>query len=126
MKKNIETVLLVEDNADYLSILERYFTQRGYVCGTAVSGEDALRVLEGSPPPDLIISDLDMPGLDGLSLLRTLAREDGTPPCPFILITGKPGADTRAEALAAGAHAMLEKPFRMEALLALVQELETA
>ena len=126
MNKKIQRILLVDDDPDYLDLLTRYCKNNGYICMSATSGAQALPFVSANPPPDLIVSDLDMPEGDGLALLAAVQEKAGPQPCPFILITGNAVPGTRTKALADGAFAMLEKPFRPKALLELIQALETA
>ena len=106
-------VLIVDDNAD-LRILFRYFlTRHGLDCRSATGGEEALRLAE-SFPPDIVLLDIEMRGLDGYEVAQRLIAA-GTRPW-LVAMTGHV-----ERARAAGFDRMLAKPFRLEELVAVVQ-----
>lgn len=113
------TVLVVDDEPDMLDNVARILRRGGaYACLTAGSARDALALVERDRP-DLILTDLRMPGMDGLALLRAVKRL--SPPIPVVIFTAYASEATAQEALAAGAAAFLAKPFSRAELLQAVR-----
>jgi len=112
-------ILIVDDAADVRTLLSVCFLHAGYRVVTARHGAEALACV-AAHAPDLLITDLGMPVLDGLALLRRL-RADGHADLPVIVLTGQT-AD-RTAALAAGAHAFLVKPAPLAELVAVAERL---
>jgi class 3 adenylate cyclase len=115
-------ILVVDDNPTNLEVLRVRLTAQGYEVVTAVDGEEALartRELE----PDLVLLDVMMPKLDGISVLKELKRDAALRFIPVILVTAK--ADTRdvVNGLEAGGDDYLTKPFEQAALVARVRSL---
>jgi PAS domain S-box-containing protein len=111
-------VLVVDDNADMRAYIERLLQDR-FEVESAVDGLEALeRVRERSP--DLILSDVMMPRLDGLGLLKALRSEERTRSIPLILVSARAGEESRIEGLEWGADDYLIKPFSAQELLARV------
>ncbi len=110
-------VLVIEDDADLCRALAASFGAAGFgihVAYTAVAGLAEARERE----PDVILLDITLPDLDGLSLLARLQGAPRTAAIPVVVISGRADAATRAAARAAGARAFVAKPFDMDALLA--------
>jgi len=112
----LERVLLADDNADMREYVSRLIGQR-YQTLTVANGNDALKAAI-SDPPDLILSDVMMPGLDGFRLLEELRACPQTSTIPVILLSARAGEESRAEGLGAGADDYLIKPFTARELLA--------
>lgn len=115
-------ILAVDDTPENLEILRMRLEANGYEVVTAADGEEGLakaRQLE----PDLILLDIMMPKLDGISVVRMLKQDDALRSTPVILVTAK--ADTRdvVEGLDAGGDDYLTKPFEHRALLARVRSM---
>jgi signal transduction histidine kinase/ligand-binding sensor domain-containing protein/DNA-binding response OmpR family regulator len=115
------TLLVVDDNADIRAYLRRHLESR-YEVVEAVDGMEGLREARGLQP-DLIISDVMMPGLDGNDLLRTLRRDARLMLVPVILVTAKASKESRLAALREGVDDYLIKPFDPRELLARVENL---
>ena len=113
---HLERILLADDNADMREYVARLLGQR-YRVATVANGSDALRAAI-SEPPDLILSDVMMPGLDGFKLLGELRARRETATIPVILLSARAGEESRAEGLGAGADDYLIKPFTARELLA--------
>lgn len=111
-------VLVADDNRDMREYLERLLNRRYEV--TAVSnGEEALAfALEN--PPDLVLTDIMMPGLDGYGLLRKLRANPATSAVPVVMLSARAGAEAESDGLEAGADDYLVKPFTTRELLARV------
>ncbi|HLK21996.1 MAG TPA: ATP-binding protein, partial [Bryobacteraceae bacterium] len=113
-----ERVLLADDNPDMREYVTRLLSEHYRV--TAVSnGEEALKSAL-SDPPDLILSDVMMPGLDGFALLERLRARPETSTIPVVLVSARAGEESRVEGLGAGADDYLIKPFTARELLARV------
>lgn len=109
-----DRVLIVEDERELQAFLADQF-QRHYEVRTAASGEEALEVLR-EWPPHLVISDVMMPGLDGIGFCRILKADPGTRNTPVVLLTALGDRDHQVRGLASGADDYVVKPFDMEQL----------
>ena len=118
-------VLLVDDNADMRDYLAGLLGQR-YTVTTGSNGLDAFTAVHVDRP-DLIVSDVMMPGLDGFGLVRALRADPATESIPVILVSARAGEDATIEGLDAGADDYLVKPFSARELMARVRtQLEIA
>jgi two-component system response regulator MprA len=113
-------VLLVDDDAPIRRMLERTLSAEGYAVAAVADGGSALAEVERSVP-DVIVLDVAMPGLDGLSVTRRL-RAKGLP-VPILLLTARDALHERVAGLDAGADDYLVKPFEVEELTARVRAL---
>lgn len=114
MPGNDHSVLLIEDEQPIRRFLHASLSAEGYRVVEATSGEEGIR-LASSQPPDFVILDLGLPGLDGQEVLRRL-REWLT--APIIILSARDQEKQKIEALDAGADDYLTKPFGMGELLA--------
>ncbi len=111
-------ILVADDNADMRAYMERLLRGRWTVEAVA-DGQKALeRVREN--PPDLVLSDVMMPRLDGLGLLKAMRAEEQTKTIPVILVSARAGEESRIEGLDWGADDYLIKPFSSQELIARV------
>jgi EAL domain-containing protein (putative c-di-GMP-specific phosphodiesterase class I) len=106
-------VLLVDDDPAVLRALGRVLKSRGYVVSTTSSGPEAVQLVTKTDF-DVILSDIAMPEMDGITLLREIRSHDLH--VPVILVTGEPTVDTAVQALEYGAMHYLTKPVPVEAL----------
>jgi DNA-binding NtrC family response regulator len=106
-------VLVVDDEEHYRSALERILARVGHEVLTARDSGEAIAIV-ASQPVDLVLCDYKMPGLNGLEVIRQI--HELAPDLPCIVITGYSTPETSIEALRAGAHWYLEKPFEHEQL----------
>jgi signal transduction histidine kinase/DNA-binding response OmpR family regulator len=111
-------ILLVEDNADLRGYLTRLLRDDGW---TVVAVPDAESALEAARHADLVLSDVMMPGVDGLELVRRLRGAGATARVPVVLLTARAGSESAAEGLRAGADDYVIKPFDPAELLARVR-----
>ncbi|MDD5007439.1 MAG: response regulator [Syntrophorhabdaceae bacterium] len=120
MNKNNENIriLIVDDNKDLREIIEEYLKDGGDVTEGADNGKDALQK-HNRNPYDLIITDLNMPELTGIELMKTIRKD--TDMTEFIIITGYASIDSAVEAIKIGAYDYIVKPFRMEELKVVVK-----
>ncbi|GAA3464743.1 SpoIIE family protein phosphatase [Saccharothrix longispora] len=112
-------VLVVDDNADMRDYLRRLLAP-GYRVTTAADGEEALDAVRAAPP-DLVVSDVMMPRLDGLGLVAALRADPRTAGVPVLLLSARAGQEASIEGLDAGADDYLVKPFSAAGLLARVR-----
>jgi EAL domain-containing protein (putative c-di-GMP-specific phosphodiesterase class I)/ActR/RegA family two-component response regulator len=110
-------VLVVDDEEALRNVIARWLTRSGYEVVVAADGTEAAAVIE-SGGYDVIISDVAMPGLDGVSLLRLARARD--PDVPVILVTGSPHLSGAIEAMRSGAFDYLVKPVQLDKLSQLV------
>jgi two-component system response regulator MprA len=110
-------VLVVEDDARLAATLERVLTAEGHQVELAADGLEALR-LAREHPPDLVVLDVMLPGLDGIGVCRRLRA---TAQFPILLLTALGGTEERVRGLDSGADDYLVKPFAYEELLARVR-----
>jgi PAS domain S-box-containing protein len=111
-------ILMADDNADMREYVRRLLHPHYDILAVA-NGKEALRSVQAARP-DLVISDVMMPELDGFGLLHTLRNNPYTASIPFILLSARAGEEARIEGLSAGADDYLIKPFSARELLARV------
>jgi DNA-binding NtrC family response regulator len=111
-------ILIVDDNREIRSILEEYLREEGYFAQGAADGKEALAHY-AETPFDLIITDLNMPGMTGIELIKEIAKGENA--TEFIIITGYASLDSAIESVKAGAFDYLVKPFRIEELKVVIK-----
>ncbi len=114
--ENALKVLVVEDNAElkiyiYNNLVDKYEVR------DASNGREALQVIESGWMPDMIVTDLMMPEMDGIELINHIRNDFETSHIPIIMITAKHEDDTHLKAMKYGADGYIAKPFTMELLL---------
>ncbi len=114
-------VLLGEDDADVTTLLGMVLENAGYAVDSVRSGAEVLARC-ADDPPDLLLLDVAMPGLDGIEVLRRL-RSSAAPRLPVMLITARARPEDRALGLDAGADDYLVKPFDIDEVLERVDRL---
>jgi CheY-like chemotaxis protein len=111
------TVLLVDDNPGMLKVIGLILQESGYRVIAAEGAEQGLTLLrETVHQPDLIISDMVMPIVDGMNLLEYVRSTPGLISTPFILMSGFTSAEMQQKAFQLGADAFLSKPFQFDTL----------
>lgn len=108
-------VLVVEDNPKNLKLVRDVLTHYGFEVVAATSGEEGVR-LAAEVAPDLVLMDLQLPGIDGTEALRRLRVAEGTRSVPVVAVTAFAMDDDRERALASGFDGYLEKPISVRAL----------
>jgi PAS domain S-box-containing protein len=112
------TVLLVDDNRDMLEYVERLLSSRFHV----ITAENGLRALQKAQAarPDLVLSDVMMPEMDGYELLAALRRDPAISAVPVVLLSARAGEESLIEGMQSGADDYLVKPFTARELIARV------
>ncbi len=113
-------ILIADDEVKILAMLKKYLSKLGYEILIAENGKHAYEVYKESNP-DIIISDLEMPILNGLELLKKIRREDKK--VQFIFITAFASTDSAIEALKLGAVDYVIKPFKLEEIQIIVERI---
>jgi two-component system KDP operon response regulator KdpE len=115
----VTRVLVVDDEVQILRALRRALVARGYDVVTAADGEDAIAEVE-AVMPDLVVLDLNLPGIDGMEVCRRLR---GWTSVPILILSVREDERGKVQALDLGADDYLTKPFGVEELLARVRAL---
>lgn len=132
MSRPARSILIVEDNDDVRELLLNFLEQDSYRLYSANDGDSALALLN-SERIHLLLLDVMMPGISGVELLKKIKSSHflTNPNLPVIMVTARAGSDDIEEAMAAGAHSYIVKPFRGEEIrkevadvLTLVEERE--
>jgi two-component system, chemotaxis family, response regulator PixH len=114
------TVLVVEDTPSEMELLSHYLREGGYSVVGAVSAKDALsKAIELKP--DVIVTDVVMPGMSGFELCRSLKKNPETQKVPIIICTSKGQEIDRLWGMRQGADVYITKPFTREQLIRAVQ-----
>ena len=112
-------ILVVDDDRLLRQMVRDFLEVADFAVAEAVDGPDGL-AQAAALQPDLILLDLMMPGMDGYTVCRTLQAQPTTRAIPVVFLTASPDPSLNHQAYAAGAVACVTKPFRREALLAVV------
>ena len=112
-------ILLADDNADMREYVARLLQSHGWTVEAVADGRAALAAARARRP-DLVLTDVMMPGLDGFQLLRALRAEAETSTVPIVMVSARAGEEARIEGAEAGADDYLVKPFGAQELLARV------
>ena len=115
-----ETILVVEDEEDIRELLRYNLAKEGYQVACAASGEEAVKAATAAPP-DLVLLDLMLPGMDGLEVCRPLKGEPRTRSIPIIMLTAKGEEADIVTGLELGADDYVTKPFSPRVLLARIR-----
>jgi two-component system cell cycle response regulator DivK len=103
-------ILVVEDNERNLKLVRDVLEYAGYDVRVARTAEDGI-TLAVSEPPDLVLMDLQLPGIDGMEALRRLRESPPTADIPVVAVTAQAMKQDRERALAAGFNGYIEKPI---------------
>jgi diguanylate cyclase (GGDEF)-like protein len=112
-------ILVAEDSKVVRAVLRRNLEDHGYAVLEADDGDSALRACR-STPPDAVLLDIEMPGLDGHQVLATMKADPELADIPVVFLTGRTNTADIVEGLRLGAHDYLKKPFETSELLARV------
>ena len=117
-----KTIMIVDDSASFRQVVSIALKSAGYEVLEGCDGKDALSKLKGQKI-HLIVSDVNMPNMDGISFLSAVKQNPAYKFTPVIMLTTESQEDKKRQGQAAGAKAWLVKPFKPELLLSAVQKL---
>lgn len=115
-----KTIMTVDDSSTIRQVLSLALKDAGYAVVEAVDGEDALSKL-AQKPVNLLITDLNMPKMNGIELIRKVRTSGSNRFLPIIMLTTESQESQRQEGKSAGASGWITKPFKPEQLLRVVQ-----
>ncbi len=115
------SILTVDDSASLRMAIRIALTGAGYAVTEAIDGADGLAKATGTRF-DMIVTDLNMPNMDGLSMIRALRQQPAQAGVPIIFLSTESDGDIKAQAKAAGATGWLVKPFQPEQLIRVAQK----
>lgn len=117
-------ILIVEDTKSLGDTIADFLRMEGFEVSLAINAESAIKLIT-TKVPDLIITDLLMPGINGFEFIKWVRSEAKLNHIPIILLTAQTGPENRLEGERVGANAFLEKPFEEGDLLESIQRLTT-
>lgn len=116
-----ETIMTVDDSASIRQMVSFTLKQAGYTVVEAVDGQDALNKLQSSAVK-MIITDLNMPNLDGIGLIRAVRATAAHRFVPIVMLTTESQDEKKLEGKEAGATGWIVKPFKPDQLLAVIRK----
>ena len=116
-----ELILVVEDNDKNRKLVRDVLTAKGYRLAEAETGEDGVR-LAREQGPDLVLMDIQLPGINGIEALRRLRADPATASIPIVAVTASAMTQDRQKILAAGFDAYQSKPLSIRPFLELVRD----
>ena len=119
-------ILIVDDSQSVRTIARIALRERGYDVLEAANGQEALDKLRASERVHLVISDVNMPKMDGINFLKEVKRDPTYKFTPVIMLTTEAGQDMKERGRAAGAKAWITKPFQPQFLVDAVAKLVLA
>lgn len=119
---DLPTIMLIEDNIDMCRMLQLQLRSNKYNVFTAHDGEEGLKKIY-QHHPDIIITDLMMPGMDGMELLRNVRQDFNISHIPVIVLTAKNTEEDKLTSIKSGANAFITKPFSSSHLMARINQL---
>lgn len=114
-------IMTVDDSSSIRQMVSFTLHEAGYNVMEAVDGEDALNKLDGNPV-NMLITDLNMPNMDGITLIKNVRNNSATKFVPIIMLTTESQVAKKMEGKAAGATGWIVKPFQQDQLLAVVKK----
>jgi CheY-like chemotaxis protein len=114
-------ILVVEDNDMNMQLVEFLLEEGGYESVKATSGEEALAITRDSAAPDLILMDIHLPGMDGLSVVRAMKAEARTSTIPILALTAHAMRGDKDRFLEAGCDGYISKPIDVKTFIASIQ-----
>jgi len=115
----MSTILIIEDEPELIKVLRDYLEKAGFTVESAYRGDTGLTAWQNRQP-DLVILDLNLPGMDGLDVAREIRRSSGT---PIIMLTARGQASDHELGFEMGANEYITKPFDLGAMIAEVETL---
>lgn len=117
-----KTVLVVDDSVSMRQMVSFTLTGVGYEVIEAGDGKEAVDILNGGSKPHLVITDLNMPNMDGISLIKAVRGMAAHKFTPILMLTTESSADKKKEGQNAGATGWIVKPFNPEQMLATIKK----
>jgi len=116
-------ILVVEDNDMNMQLVEFLLEEGGYHIVKATSGEEALAITRGGPgdAPDLILMDIHLPGMDGLSVVRAIKSDERTARIPILALTAHAMRGDKDRFLEAGCDGYISKPIDVKTFIASIE-----
>jgi CheY-like chemotaxis protein len=111
------SVLLVEDNAPFITAVKMLLKLEGYEVRVATNRDEIVAALRGAPLPDSILLDVNLPGTDGFSILARIRQHPALQAIPVIMLTAQASRGDVLRGLSGGANGYITKPFEHEALM---------
>ena len=118
-----KTIMIIDDSTSLRQVVEIALKSAGYDVAQADNGKAALDKLAGGLKPSLIVCDVNMPIMDGITFVKELKSLPAHKSTPVVMLTTEAGEEKKFAGQMAGAKAWLVKPFRAETLLKAVQKL---
>ena len=116
-------ILVVEDNNLNMQLVEFLLEEGGYDIVKAASGEEALALTRGEgPAPDLILMDIHLPGMDGLSVVREMKANERTARIPILALTAHAMRGDKDRFLEAGCDGYISKPIDVKTFLSAIEQ----
>ena len=117
-----QTVMIVDDSVTMRDMVAITLTGAGFQVVQAGDGNEAVVKLTSGSKPDLVVTDLNMPGMDGISLIREIRKMPTLKFTPILMLTTESSDDKKAEGRAAGATGWIVKPFNPEQFLKVLKK----
>jgi two-component system chemotaxis response regulator CheY len=117
------TVFIVDDSVTILMSLEAILRKGGFTVARAATGEEAVTKLQGGLKPNLVITDIHMPGMNGIELIRKIRTMPGIQFVPILVVTTESQQAKRDEARAAKATGWLVKPVKPDDMMKVVKQI---
>ncbi|MEJ2230779.1 MAG: response regulator [Nitrospirales bacterium] len=117
-----KTVLVVDDSVSMRQIVSFTLTGAGYQVVEAEDGKEALEKLNGGAKPNLIITDLNMPNIDGISLIKAVREMAAHKVTPILMLTTESSEDKKKEGKSVGATGWVVKPFNPDQMLITIKK----
>ena len=118
----MNTILIVEDNEKNMKLARDVLQSRGYATLEAVTGEEGVRLVIDKKP-DLVLMDIQLPGINGMEALRQLRADPGCAKIPVVAFTASVTPTDRSQISAAGFDAFISKPINLKEFLETVKRL---
>lgn len=116
-------ILVVEDNDMNMQLVEFLLEEGGYDIVKATSGEEALNLTrDGASAPDLILMDIHLPGMDGLSVVRAMKSDDRTRRVPILALTAHAMRGDKDRFLEAGCDGYISKPIDVKTFISAIEQ----
>ena len=117
-----KTVLVVDDSPTMRQMVAFTLTNAGYQVVEAGNGKEAVGKVNGGAKPDLVVTDLNMPEMDGITLIKEIRKMPALKFSPILMLTTEASDDKKKAGQAAGATGWIVKPFNPEQMMAVIKK----